>query len=127
MLLLDLHDAVRMVKITPADVPTQIKSLVARSDVTRKQAALCCLMISSQLESILLTVGATFTSNKKLSLRRKNENNILKWFCRLQIATVGTLQYIRFGMKTFDGCGILKRYPYLIIINSHICYWFYVR
>lgn len=38
---LDLHDAAGIVKITPALVPIQIKSLQASNDVTRKQAALC--------------------------------------------------------------------------------------
>lgn len=37
-----------MVKITPALVPIHSKSLHAKSDVTRKHAALCCLMMSSQ-------------------------------------------------------------------------------
>ena len=51
-----------IVSRTPALVPTQIKSLQAKSDVTRRQAALCCLIISSQFDSILLTDGAKFTS-----------------------------------------------------------------
>lgn len=36
------------VRITPALVPTHNKSLQASSAVTLRQAALCCLIISSQ-------------------------------------------------------------------------------
>lgn len=51
-----------IVNKTPALVPTHIISLHANSDVTRKQAALCCRMMSSQFDSILLTCGAKLTS-----------------------------------------------------------------
>lgn len=47
---------------TPALVPTQIRSLHASNDVTRRQAALCCRIMSSQFDSILFTEGAKFTS-----------------------------------------------------------------
>lgn len=36
-----------LVNITPALVPIHNKSLQIKSDVTRKQAALCCRMIAS--------------------------------------------------------------------------------
>ena len=52
------------VSMTPALVPTHSRSLHVNSDVTRKQAALCWRMMSSQQLSILPTVGATFTSPK---------------------------------------------------------------
>jgi hypothetical protein len=51
-----------IVSITPAEVPTHIKSLQANSEVTLKHAALCCLIISSQFVNILFTDGAKFTS-----------------------------------------------------------------
>lgn len=53
----------RIVNRTPALVPTHIKSLHANSEVTRKHAALCCRIMSSQFDSILLTDGAKLTSN----------------------------------------------------------------
>jgi hypothetical protein len=37
-----------IVNRTPADVPIHNKSLHAKSDVTLKHAALCCLIMSSQ-------------------------------------------------------------------------------
>lgn len=52
-----------IVNKTPALVPTQTKSLHANNDVTLKHAALCCRIISSQFDNILLTGGARFTSN----------------------------------------------------------------
>lgn len=61
----------RIVNKTPALVPTQIMSLCANSDVTRKQAALCCWMILSQLLSIRLTAGAKFTSQTVFKLKIK--------------------------------------------------------
>ena len=36
------------VRMTPALVPTHSKSLQASSDVIRKQAVLCCLIMSSE-------------------------------------------------------------------------------
>lgn len=48
---------------TPAVVPTQIISLHARREVTRRHASLCCWIILSQLLSILVTVGAKLTSD----------------------------------------------------------------
>lgn len=51
-----------IVSSTPALVPTHIRSLQASSDVTRRQAALCCRIMSSQLDSILFTEGAKLTS-----------------------------------------------------------------
>lgn len=51
-----------IVSSTPALVPTHIRSLQASSDVTRRQAALCCLIMSSQFDSILFTDGARLTS-----------------------------------------------------------------
>lgn len=76
--MLPLHVAAGIVKITPALVPIQIKSRQANNDVTRKQAALCCRIISSQLESILFTDGAKFTSNK--AARLENEKKKLDPF-----------------------------------------------
>lgn len=81
---LDLHDAAGIVRITPALVPIQIKSLHASSDVTRRQAALCWRMISSQLESILLTEGAKFTSNKSARLKA-DTNSINFWMDQYSI------------------------------------------
>lgn len=53
--------AADMVSKTPALVPTQTKSLHDNKDVTRKQAALCCLMMSSQLDNIFVTCIVRFT------------------------------------------------------------------
>lgn len=52
-----------IVNNTPALVPTHIRSLQASSEVTRRHAALCCRIMSSQLDNILFTDGAKFTSN----------------------------------------------------------------
>lgn len=62
----------RTVKRTPALVPTQMMSLHAKREVTRRQAALCCWMMLSQLLSILLTAGAKFTSQIVFRLKSKN-------------------------------------------------------
>lgn len=42
-----------MVRITPALVPIHRSSLQANKDVTRRQAALCCLIISSVPTSLI--------------------------------------------------------------------------
>jgi hypothetical protein len=41
-----------IVRTTPALVPIQRRSLQARSDVTRRHAALCCRIMSSQPEHV---------------------------------------------------------------------------
>jgi hypothetical protein len=41
-----------IVRITPALVPIHSRSLQARSDVTRRHAALCCRIMSSQPEHV---------------------------------------------------------------------------
>lgn len=47
--------------MTPAEVPIQRRSLHARSAVTRRQAALCCRMMSSQPVCVCIreSVGET--------------------------------------------------------------------
>lgn len=54
----------------PALVPIQTRSLHANNDVTRKHAALCWRMMSSQLESILFTHGTRLISNNSVRLKR---------------------------------------------------------
>lgn len=68
-----------IVSSTPALVPTQIKSLHESNEVTRRQAALCCRMMSSQLDSILFTEGARFTS--KIISKLKSVEIHVSWKC----------------------------------------------
>lgn len=50
--------------MVPAEVPIQRRSLQAKRAVIRRQAALCCLIISSQVANIRVTAGATSVSRR---------------------------------------------------------------
>jgi hypothetical protein len=79
-----------IVKITPALVPTHSKSLQANKDVTLRQAALCCLMMSSQpankfilyFTSSLEVLTILYTRNHFFMLYHKE---ITKFYSRLKI------------------------------------------
>jgi len=66
-----------MVKTTPALVPIHNRSLTANSDVTRRHAALCCLMISSQpaKNKRLKKTRNIFSTN--IDVRRQPTYNII--------------------------------------------------
>ena len=58
------------VKMTPALVPTQSRSRQASSDVTRRQAILCCRIISSDTDNIHQVNRVSDKSNDKASKKR---------------------------------------------------------
>lgn len=58
-----------IVRITPALVPIQSRSLQARSDVTRRHAALCCRIMSSQPEHVKRTRSLVY----RVITRKLNE------------------------------------------------------
>lgn len=57
---------------TPALVPIHSRSLQANNEVIRRQADLCCRMISSQVDNILFTGLLTSISKRSSWLERRD-------------------------------------------------------
>lgn len=63
-----------IVRMTPALVPIQSRSLQARSDVTRRHAALCCRIMSSQPEHANHTRSLVYSTMREICEAIKSEN-----------------------------------------------------
>lgn len=95
-----------------------MRSLQHSREVTRRHAALCCRIISSQFDNILLTAGARLTSVTNWWLKMSKElKNVLSLY----------QFYIRVAMEAFNMSWILYWNPHVIIGHRHVCYWLWVR
>lgn len=98
---------------TPALVPIQSRSLHANNEVMRRQADLCCRIISSQVDSILFTGLLTSISNSSSWLRVVKES-VLGHIIGNRIK-----RDLPCGMVTLDNRGILNGNPNAIRRRRH--------
>jgi hypothetical protein len=117
-----------IVRITPALVPIQSRSLHARSDVTRRHAALCCRIMSSQPEHVQHTRSLVYRiireNLKKYNLKLHHAPVLWKgcswkYICTGETPLTSMLQVEMLSYRNFSVlCCNTKTYFYPLDGNS---------